>query len=151
MTPTALEEAASRQPIVISCMSMAAVTVVIAILTMAFTVVMVFSVMIADRVFFIGQRSSNQLRHRLVGIPLDTRVESNARFRKRGLCPTTDAAANYRVCLTLLQEARQRSVAEALRTDNLRSRHCTVFHIIELELLRMAKMLKYLPILTQQR
>lgn len=45
-----------------------------------------------------------------------------------------------------MQKTCQRAMTKAIRSNNFRSYHRSIFHLINLELLRMAKMLKDLSI-----
>ena len=72
-------------------------------------------------------------------------VKLNPSFGQRILCAHADASANQRVYLGGLQKACQCAVPAAVRRNDLLCNDLTILHIVELELISVAEMLKTSP------
>ena len=130
----------------------AVMTAVVALTVMmaVMAAVVIFSVMMA-MVVTLGVRIELQtaLRQRLcccIRRAVHAAVERDARFRKRVARAHADAAADQRVRLRCFQETGERAMSAAVRVRDLFGDDFSVGHIIELELLRVAEMLKDLSV-----
>ena len=95
----------------------------------------------------IGQSACQQVGHRLVRRPRYAGIELDLRLGQGCSGPAADAAADQRLDAPLTQESSQRPVAAAGGVHHLAGSHRSVFHLIDLESLRVPKMLKDLSIL----
>lgn len=102
--------------------------------------------MLAMSVGIIIQRSGGKSTCCFIRWALYPGIEFDPGIRQRHLCAHANAAADQCVCLGRLQESRQRAVPTAVSIDDLLSNDFSVFHIIQLKLLAMAKMLEYFPV-----
>ena len=110
----------------------------------AFPVVM--AVVVAFGIGIILQRTLCQSLRGRIGRTGDPAVKLDARFSKCILCAHADAAADQRIHLRCFQETGQRAVTAAVGGHDLLRDDFTILHVIELELLRMTKMLKNLSV-----
>ena len=98
------------------------------------------------RVRVVGQAPRQQGGHRPVGVPRRAGVESDARLGQSVSGAAADAAADEGLHAVLPQEARQGPVAAAVGVHHPAGDHRAVFHVVELELLRVAEVLEYLTV-----
>ncbi len=74
-----------------------------------------------------------------------SRTQLDVCLGQRHLSSHTDAAADQHINLRLFQKACQHSVAATVGNNDLRIDYGSVLHIVQLELLRRAKMLECRP------
>ena len=108
-------------------------------------------VMVAPGLRIIGQLAGQQIRHRLVRVSFHAAVQVDPRQGKGLLGAATDTPANQGVHLMFLQEPCQGSMAVAVGAYYLSGFYLPFLHVVELELFRMPKVLKYLPVLIGYR
>ena len=94
-----------------------------------------------------GQGARQQGGHALVRAAGDAGVELDSRLCQGGAGSGPDAAADQGVHPVALEKARQGTVAAAGGADHLGGGHAPVRHIVQLELLTVAEVLKHLAIL----
>ena len=112
----------------------------------AVALVVVLSVVAAHHIGVIGQRSGSQLLCRLVRVTGYTAIQLDACRCQRRLGAAADAAADQRVHMQRAQNTCKRAVAAAVGIHHLGGHDFAVFHIVDLELLRVAEVLKYLSV-----
>jgi len=117
----------------------------------AATVVTTLVVVLAHGVGIVLEIPGCQSRCRSVGFSHHTGVEQNARLIQSRPGTAADAAADQGIDLHLGQEARQGPMAAAVGGHHYSVDDLTVLHIVNLELLRMAKVLEYLTVLVSHR
>ena len=99
-------------------------------------------VMVAARLGVIGERTVKQCLHRRVRAAAHAAVKPDAGFGECRLRAAANAAADDHIGVIRHEKARQRAVAAAVRGHDGRRRDGTVGHVVELECLRAAKVLK---------
>ena len=120
--------------------SVAAGVAAAAVLTAAMAAFVI--VVITSGIVCIGEGTGQQFGYPLIGVTGAAGVEPDPGFRQGHLGAGADAAADQAVYLLICQEAGQRTMAAAVGVHDLRGDHLASRYIIELELLRMAEMLK---------
>ena len=110
----------------------------------AFPVMMV--VVVAPGVGIIREPAFGQRLDRRVRGAVHAAVELDPRLSQRILCPHADAAADQCIRMRCFQEAGQCAVPAAVGWYDLLRDNYTVLHIVELELLRVAKVLEDLSV-----
>lgn len=104
----------------------------------------------ATSLMAVGARDGGAARKRPGGKSLRSRIRAagytavkpDTGIRQRRLRAAANSTADQRVNLQRTQNARQSAVAAAVGVHDFGRDDFTVFHIVELELLRVAKMLK---------
>ena len=123
--------------------------------TMMMTALMAFPVMmavvVASGIGIILQRILCQSLRGCVGRTGNAAVEPDPRLGQCVLRTHADAAANQRVHLRGFQETGQRPVSAAVSGHDLLRDDLSIFHVIELELLRVAEMLEDLSVFVSYR
>ena len=76
----------------------------------------------------------------------DATIKLNARLSQRRLCATANAATDQNIHTILRKKTRQSSMAAAIGRNHLGRCDRSLGYIIDLELFRVSKMLKYLSI-----
>ena len=109
---------------------------------MAFAVIMVRAVHIGIK----RQRTVQERLHCLIGIALHTADQTDIGLRKRCLCAAANAAADQRIHTELCQQAGQRTVTAAVRIHHLCMQQLAAGYLVQLKLLRVAKMLENLSV-----
>lgn len=127
-----------------------AVTVVMAAIVLP-AVAMAVTVMVAGSIFGEPQGPTEKGLHRLIRIPRYPCVEADPRIPKGILGARADAAADKGIHSTFLQESRQRPMAVPIGVHDLRGRDLPVGDLIDLELLRMAEVLKDFSVFISDR
>ena len=89
--------------------------------------------------------------NRIVRAAAGTAVKFNARFCQRPLCAAANPAANKDINLQRLQHAGQSAVSAAVGIHHPAGDKLAVLHLVKLELLRMAKVLKDLSVFVSNR
>ena len=135
----------------LSVVVVAASAVMTAFVTLAvMTAIVIFAVMMTVVVTLcVGIELQIPLRERqcrCVCGPGHATVERDACFRKCVARAHADAAADQRVRLRCFQETGERAMSAAVRVHDLFADDFAVRHVIELELLRVAEMLKDLSV-----
>lgn len=102
--------------------------------------------MVAVHVRIKGERSRQQSCYGFVCRTLYAAVQGDAGLSQSHLRAAADAAADQRMDTLSLQKSGQRTVAAAHRIDDFRADDCAVFYFVNLELFRMAEMLKNLAL-----
>lgn len=102
--------------------------------------------MAAADVGIVAELAEKQRVHRRIRVSADAAVELYARLCKHRLSAAADAAADKSVNAVECQKARQRTVTAAVCADNSLADDFSVLNIIELELLRVAEVLKNLTV-----
>ena len=105
-------------------------------------VVPAMPMMIALRLRIVLEFSLRQSPGRRIRAALDTAKELDARLGQRVLGAHADAAADQRIHPGSLQKAAQSAMAAFSGVHDLRMDNLPILHIVELELLRVAEMLK---------
>ena len=131
-------------PLAVMGMMPAAMTLAVMVAAVMARAVVVM--VVACRVGVVCQRTLRQRLCRCVRAAGNARIEPNPSLGQRLLGTHADAAADQRVHLSRLQKARQRAVAAAVGADDLLADDHAVFHIVELELLRVSEVLKDLSV-----
>lgn len=128
-------------------MFMFAISVTTAMVTtdMRFTAVLMI-VMITMYIRIEIQPSRKQSADCLVRTAADAAVQFDTDFCQRGLCAASNAAADQNIHMAAAQKASQCPMSASMSIYNLRAFDFFLFNIIDLELCRMAKMLKHLSI-----
>ena len=121
-------------------MMAAAVATAVAAAAMAFAVVVI--VVIATNIGVEFQSACQKQSNCLVCIAPDTTVEFDAGLLECHLCAAANAAANQNICLHSLQQTCQCAVTTAHGVNNLGSNDLAIFHVIDLELGTVAKVLE---------
>lgn len=119
--------------------------VVTASVSVAMTVIV--SVVAAADLRVIVQVSCQIRLDCFIGISRCASIELYARFPKGCLSSTADPAADQHICTCLRKESTKSSVALAVRIDDLAVDDFAILHIVELELLCVAKVLEYLSVI----
>ena len=103
-------------------------------------------VMIAVHIGIKIQSTAEQSLYRIVRAAADTAVKLNARFCKRPLRAAADSAANKDINLQRLQNSGQSAVSAAVGIKNLAGHNFVFLYLINLELFRVAEVLKYFSV-----
>ena len=127
-----------------------AAVVTLAMVMAVMTAVMIFAVMMTVVVALgVGVELQTALRQRLrccIRRAGHAAVERDARFRECVARAHSNTAADQRVRLRCFQETGECAMSAAVRVRDLFGDDFSVGHIIELELLRVAEMLKDLSV-----
>ena len=128
-----------------------AVAAAVVLMVAAAVVAMVLVVVMALYGRVIGQRSSQKAGHRLIGGAGHTAVELNTSLCQS--CPGTSSntATDQGVHTALRQQASQSAMAAPVGAENGRRLNRPLSYIIDLKLLRMAKVLEHLAIFIGHR
>ena len=114
--------------------------------TAVFTASVILAVMMVMVVTFcigiISKVPCNKALYRLVSISVDTAIELNACLGKCHLRTAADTAADQHIYIELGKKARKCAVSAAIGVDYLSGKNFIAINGINLELLRMAKVLK---------
>ena len=110
-------------------------------------VIMATVMMAAVGLGTVGQAVRQQGLDRSVRVAGDPGVQGDARLCQCVPGAHTQAAADQGLHAGIPQKARQRAVSAAVGVQDLCPRHPAVFHLVHLELLRVAKVLKHGPVL----
>jgi len=114
--------------------------------TTVFTTSVILAVMMVMVVTFgigiISKVPCNKALYRLVSISVDTAIELNACLGKCHLRTAADTAADQHIYIELGKKARKCAVSAAIGVDYLSGKNFIAINGINLELLRMAKVLK---------
>ena len=113
---------------------------------MAAVSVVMMSVMVTAGIRIERKGSLGKSLRCFVSRPLNPGIKSDPGIRERHLRAHTDPAADQGVSLCRLQETRQRAVSASVGIYDLLICDLTVLNVIQLKLLRMAKMLKDLSV-----
>lgn len=103
-------------------------------------------VMAALHIRDVSKISCEQRLYSRVRVSGHTAVQPDSCRRERVLRASSDSAADQRVRLQRVQDLRQRPVALSVRADHLGGDDLPILHIVNLKLLRMAKVLKNLSV-----
>lgn len=117
----------------------------------AVALVVVLTVVIAHHIGVIGQGSGGQCFRRRIRITVHAAIQLDTCRRQCRLGTAADTAADQRVHMQRAQNARQRAVAAAVGIHHFRGNDVAVFHIVDLELLRVAKVLKNFSVFVSDR
>ena len=117
----------------------------------AVALVVVLSVVAAHHMGVIGQRSGSQRLCRLVRVAGYTAIQLDACCCQRRLGAAADTAADQRVHVQRAQNACQCAVAAAVGIYHLGRYDLPVFRVVDLELLRVAKVLKNFSVFVSDR
>ena len=112
----------------------------------AAVMIMVAMVMIASGPAAEIQFTLEKGLHRSICIPLHTGIDLDPSLAEGHLRAVANAAADQRIHVVCLQEARQRAVAAAVGIQHDSGRHGAVFYHVQLELGRVSKVLKNLSV-----
>lgn len=104
---------------------------------------MVVAVVAALNIRIKAQLPSQIVEYRLIGIALHTAEQLDPGLCQRHLGPAADAAADEDIHTVCPQKSSQRAVAVSICIDYFGMGHCTIRHIVELKVLRMAKVLEH--------
>ena len=104
-------------------------------------------VMVAADIGVIAQIAIQQCMHRCIRLAMDATVELDTRLGQCHLCTAADAAADQRVYAVLHQKSGQRTVTAAVGVHHISTDDFAIRSFINLELFRMAEVLKNLTIL----
>ena len=119
---------------------------VVHLATAVFTASVILAVMMVMVVAFgigiISKVPCNKALYRLVCISCDTAIERNARLGKCRLCAAANAAADQHIHATIRQKTGKCAVSASIGIDYLSGKNFIAINGINLELLRMAKVLK---------
>lgn len=114
--------------------------------TTVFTTSVILAVMMVMVVTFgigiISKVPCNKALYRFVCISVDTAIERNACLGKCHLCATSNAAADQHIDIELGKKARKCAVSASVGVDDLCRKNSIPVYGINLELLRVAEMLK---------
>ena len=114
--------------------------------TTVFTTSVILAVMMVMVVTFgigiISKVPCNKALYRFVCISVDTAIELNTGLGKCHLCAASNAAADQHIYIELGKKARKCAVSAAIGVDYLSGKNFIAINGINLELLRMAKVLK---------
>ena len=113
----------------------------------AVSAMMSFSMVTALDVGIIRKFSIHKRFYRLIGISGHSAVQLDSRLGKSILRPHTDSAADQGIHAQPGQKTCKRPVAASVRICHLFFCDLPVFHIIDLKLLCVSEMLKYISIL----
>ena len=105
--------------------------------------------MIMVRAVHIGikrQRTVQKSLYRLICVALHAADQTDIGLRKRCLCAAANAAADQRIHTKLCQQAGQRTVTAAVRIHHLCMQQLAAGYLVQLKLLRVAKMLENLSV-----
>ena len=110
-----------------------------------------FSMMTAQDIRIKAKAAAQQRRHGLIRVAGYAAIEGNPGFLQSPARAAADPAADQRIHMDLFQNIRQSAVPAAVGADDRGERHLTVFHVIDLEALRMPEVLKNLSVLISYR
>ena len=131
-------------------MAVAATAMAAAGMTLAMIVMtaagMTFAMMIAADIGVECQRSADQSIDSIIGIARYTAEEADTSLCKSHLCTAANTAADECIYTAFSQKTGQSTVTTAVGIDDLSSENFTVLDLIDLELLRMTKMLENLSV-----
>lgn len=103
-------------------------------------------VVVAVHIGVIAELVAQKGRYRLIGIAADAAVESDPRLAKGVLGSGADSSAQKHIYLQLREQACQSSVAAAPSFLDCGTGNRPVFHLIELKLSAVSKVLEHLSI-----
>ena len=104
------------------------------------------SVMTALHIRIVLQIAGNQCFHCTVGIAGSSSIQLNACRIQCVACATTDTSADQCIHLQCLKHSCQCTMSTSVGIYHLRGENLLILHIIDLELIRMSKMLKNLSV-----
>ena len=107
---------------------------------------LMISVMTALYIRIVGKSSCCQSFYRIIRASGDAAVKLNSGFCQRILGSCSDSAADQRICLQIRKKACQSAMPASICIYNLLFCNFPIFHIIDLELLRMSEVLKYFSV-----
>ena len=107
---------------------------------------MVFPMMAAKDIRLKNQLARQKVLHRLVCIAADAAVKLDSRLGQRGFGSAADPAADQGIHPLVPQKSRQRAMTASCCFHHLGSCHFSIFHLVDLELLCVAKVLKHTPV-----
>ena len=125
---------------------MISVTVAMLMAAAVSFLMLMVSVMTALYIRIVGKSSCCQSFYRIIRASGDAAVKLNSGFCQRILSSCSDSAADQRVYLQIRKKACQSAMPASICIYNLLFCNFPIFHIIDLELLRMSEVLEYFSV-----